>query len=117
MAPSTANGEGKPKGTARMVFYQALPYRKWLLLIFIAMVVQTVMDIANPWPLKIIIDNVIRHHSLPSWLQWLNASPINGDKMKMALIAAISLVVIAVIGSLAAYAYSYFTESVAQYIA
>jgi subfamily B ATP-binding cassette protein MsbA len=117
MAPSTANGEGKPKGTARMVFYQALPYKKWLLLIFIAMVIQTVMDIANPWPLKIIIDNVIGHHSLPSWLQWLNASPINGDKMKMALLAAISLVVIAVIGALAAYAYSYFTESVAQYIA
>ncbi len=117
MAPSTAKREKKSNGITRMVFRQVRPYRKWLLLIFFTMIIQTSMDIASPWPLKIIIDNVIGHHTLPSWLQWLNASSINGNKMKMAAIAAISLVIIAIIGALAGYVYSYFTESVAQYVA
>src|SRR5205809_3329145 len=117
MAPSTANKNIDTKSISKLVFQQAYPYRKWLLVIFVAMIIQTSMDIATPWPLKIIIDNVIGQRPLPSWLQWINTSLIDGNKIAMAAVAAISLVIITVIGAVAGYVYSYFTESVAQYVA
>ncbi len=117
MKPLTASAEKNRNYLAKLVFRQVYPYRKWLLLIFFAMLIQTLMDIATPWPLKIVIDNVIGNHALPSWLQWMNSSSISESKLKMAAIAALSLIVITVIGALASYVYSYFTESVAQYVA
>ena len=41
----------------RFVLELVQPYRKWLIVVFIAMLVETAMSIAAPWPLKIIIDN------------------------------------------------------------
>jgi len=35
------------------------PYRGTLLIILVAMLVQTAMSVAGPWPLKIILDNVV----------------------------------------------------------
>ncbi len=100
-----------------MVLSQVKPYRKWLLLIFVAMLVETLMGLAAPWPLKIIIDNVIDNHQLPEWLGWLNISPGDGNRMGMAAAAAILLVVLTLLGSIAGYVNCYFTESVAQYVA
>jgi subfamily B ATP-binding cassette protein MsbA len=117
MKPLTVNTKKNRDSLRKLVFRQAYPYRKWLLVIFFAMVTQTLMDIATPWPLKIVLDNVIGNHALPSWLLWLNASSTAESKIKIALIASLSLIIITVIGALASYAYSYFTESVAQYIA
>jgi len=34
------------------------PYRGTLLIILLAMMVETLMSLAAPWPLKIILDNV-----------------------------------------------------------
>jgi ABC-type multidrug transport system fused ATPase/permease subunit len=117
MKPLTASAEKNGNYLAKLVFRQVYPYRKWLLLIFFAMLIQTLMDIATPWPLKIVIDNVIGNHALPTWLQWMNSFSIGESKLKMAAIAALSLIIITIIGALASYVYSYFTESVAQYVA
>lgn len=100
-----------------MVLSQVKPYQRWLLLIFVAMLVETLMGLAAPWPLKIIIDNVIDNHQLPAWLGWLNVSGGDGNKMSLAAAAAVLLVVLTVLGSIAGYVNSYFTESVAQYVA
>ena len=100
----------------RLVLQQVQPYKKWLLLIFVAMVIGTLMDIASPWPLKIIIDNVIGGQPLPQWLAWIKVFSIN-TKTQLAAAAAAILILITVIGGIAAYANSYYTESVAQYVA
>ncbi|RTL59358.1 MAG: ABC transporter ATP-binding protein [Sphingobacteriales bacterium] len=81
------------------------------------MLLETAMELAAPWPLKIIIDNVIGNHKLHSWIQWIEHIFTAGDKMMLGLVVAISYVVISLIGSLAGYIESYFTESVAQYVA
>ncbi|MGE5108522.1 MAG: ABC transporter ATP-binding protein [Sphingobacteriales bacterium] len=105
------------KDITKLVLELARPYKIVLLLIFAAMLVETAMSLAAPWPLKIIIDNVIGNHKIHSWLKWLEHVIVSGDKMTLALIAAISFIIISFIGSLAGYVQSYFTESVAQYIA
>ena len=104
-------------GLATLVFKQVKPYTKWLVLIFIAMLVETIMGLAAPWPLKIIIDNVIGNQPLPLWITWVKGFGAQGSRMAWAASAAILLVVITIIGAVAGYVNSYFTESVSQYVA
>jgi ABC-type multidrug transport system fused ATPase/permease subunit len=102
------------KKLAKLVWSMASPYKKWHLFIFVAMLVETTMSLATPWPLKIIIDNVIGHHKLPHWLLWMDKVFPGENKIQFAAVAAISVVAIAAIGSAASYLDNYFTESVAQ---
>ena len=94
------------------------PYRGKLLIILAAMLVETAMSLANPWPLKIIIDNVIDHHKLPSGLDELVRPLLDGGhKLQVAGLAALAFVVIALIGAMASYIDNYYTESVGQWVA
>src|SRR5271167_826504 len=82
------------------------------------MLVQTAMSVAGPWPLKIILDNVVGSHKLSPWLDNL-LRPIlsGGSKMQIAAAAAIAAVVIAVLGAIASYVANYYTTSVGQWVA
>ncbi len=105
------------KSLTLLVKELVLPYRKWLFIIFIAMLIETAMSLAAPWPLKIIIDNVISGKQLPGWLTWLNTLLPGEQAMALAGVCAIALVLFSAIGGLAGYVNNYFTESVAQYMA
>lgn len=111
------NQNKSSKGLTSLVLGLVRPYKKWLILIFIAMVIETTMSLATPWPLKIIIDNVVAHHPLPGWLGWMQNTVLDEKKLTLLTMAACSVVAIAIIGSVAGYINSYFTESVAQYVA
>ena len=94
------------------------PYRGTLLIILIAMLVQTAMSVAGPWPLKIILDNVVGTHKLSPEMTHLLGPLLRGEgKMKIAEAAAIAAVVIALIGATMSYIANYFTTSVGQWVA
>jgi subfamily B ATP-binding cassette protein MsbA len=104
------------KNLAKLVWSMVRPYKRWMLIIFLAMLLETAMSLATPWPVKIIIDNVIGHRALPAWLAWMDAVFPGENTIQFAAVAAISVIAMAAIGSLASYIDSYFTESVAQYV-
>jgi len=93
------------------------PYRRWLVIVFAAMLVETAMSLAGPWPIKVIIDNVVGSHPLPEWLRWIHDLPVARDKMGLAVVAALATLLIAAIGSIADYIDNYYTESVGQWVA
>jgi ABC-type multidrug transport system fused ATPase/permease subunit len=93
------------------------PYQKWLFIIFVAMLAETATSLAAPWPLKIIIDNVIGHHRLPQWVTWIRDLLPGGNKRELAALAAMAMVFLTAMGGVASYINNYFTESVAQYVA
>jgi subfamily B ATP-binding cassette protein MsbA len=117
MKSSASSDKKNTKALMRLVMQQVRPYKKWLLIIFAAMILTTLMDIAAPWPLKIIIDNVIDKQPLPAWLAWIQIFSAGNNRMELAAAAAITLVVITIVGAIAGYLNSYFTESTAQYVA
>ncbi len=93
------------------------PYRKWVIIVLFAMVVETLMSVATPWPLKIIIDDVVGHNSLPKSLSWLHyLFPIQ-SKFAMAGLVALGFVLINILGSVAGYIDNYFNEKVSQHVA
>lgn len=94
------------------------PYRGTLLVILLAMVVETVMSVAGPWPLKIVLDNVVGSHKLRPWLDHLLGPLLGGSsKMQIAAAAALAAIIIAALGALASYIANYYTTSVGQWVA
>ncbi|MEI8063558.1 MAG: ABC transporter ATP-binding protein, partial [Verrucomicrobiota bacterium] len=79
------------------------PYRGWLTIVFVAMLIETAMSIAAPWPLKIIIDNVVGKHKLPEFLGWLRDFSYGEHTLALAGVAAGGAVLIALIGAIAGY--------------
>jgi ABC-type bacteriocin/lantibiotic exporter with double-glycine peptidase domain len=49
----------------RLIHELIRPYRWILFIILLAMLAETAMSLAGPWPLKIILDNVVGSHHLP----------------------------------------------------
>ena len=102
----------------RLVRELIRPYLGSLFVILAAMLVQTVMALAAPWPLKVVLDNVVGSHKLPTWLNHLLITFFKGDgKITIAVAAALAVVAIAALGALASYIANYYTESVGQWIA
>lgn len=94
------------------------PYRGTLLIILIAMLAQTAMSVAGPWPLKIILDSVVGSHKLSPEIAHLLGPLLRGEgKMKIAEAAAIAAVLIALIGATMSYIANYLTTSVGQWVA
>ncbi len=104
-------------GKLRLVRLLLGPYRIWLLVILLAMLLQTAMSIAAPWPLKIILDNVVGTHKPPEWLTALHISALRGSKMELAAVAALGTLLMAVVGAVSSYVENYYTESIAQWVA
>jgi len=102
----------------RLILSLVRPYRGTLFVILLAMLVETAMSVAAPWPLKIILDNVVGSHKLPHWLSDLLAPILSGSgKMQIAVAAAVATVLIALFGAVASYVANYYTTSVGQYVA
>jgi ABC-type multidrug transport system fused ATPase/permease subunit len=108
----------KDYGMFRLIRELIRPYRGQLAIILLAMLVETAMSLAGPWPLKIIIDNVVGHHKMSPWLDDL-VRPLleGGGRLQVAGLAALAFVLIAVLGAIATYVDNYYTESVGQWVA
>src|SRR6266850_7547623 len=104
-------------GKTRLVRELLSPYRSWIVIILLAMLVETAMSLAAPWPLKVILDNVVGTHKAPEWLAPFRSSLMGGHKMELAVVAGIATVVIAALGAIASYIDNYYTESVGQWVA
>jgi ABC-type multidrug transport system fused ATPase/permease subunit len=104
-------------GKTRLVRELLSPYRSWIVIILLAMLVETAMSLAAPWPLKVILDNVVGTHKAPQWLAPFQSSLFGHSKMQLAALAGIITVLIAALGAVASYIDNYYTESVGQWVA
>jgi ABC-type multidrug transport system fused ATPase/permease subunit len=94
------------------------PYRRTLVIILIAMLLETAMSLATPWPLKIILDNVVGDHRMTPWLHRLIGPLLeSGSRLRVAALAALAFVLISAFGAVASYIDNYYTESVGQWVA
>jgi subfamily B ATP-binding cassette protein MsbA len=96
---------------------EVLRPRRWTIAaILAAMLVQMAMSLAAPWPLKVILDNVVGNHHPPVWIDWLLPMFGGASKLHIAAVSGIATVLIAVVTGAAMYVASYFTETLSQYI-
>ena len=92
------------------------PHWKALALGAIAAIGESIANLLEPWPLKIVLDNVLKSRSIGGWLIPLIASFTGGDKLAILRFAAVAVVAIAAVGALCSYVEKYSTTSVSQWV-
>ncbi len=101
----------------RLVLEMLRPYRGWLAIVFLAMLVEIGASLAAPWPLKLVLDDALGAHHLPAWLDWAHDYGIGRHTVGVALFAGIATLLIAVVGAAATYIDNYYSTSVGQWVA
>jgi ATP-binding cassette, subfamily B, bacterial len=91
------------------------PHWKAFALACVAVVGETVADIAEPWPVKIIVDNVLRDKALPPSIAAIVAW-IGQDKFAILNFALGAVLLIAVVGAISSYFEKYLTTTVGQWV-
>src|SRR5437773_12371009 len=84
-------------------------------LAFIAVVGESVTDLLEPWPLKVVFDYVFGSKRMPDWLASM-VSFIGDDKFSILNFAVLAVIVIALFGAVSSYFEKYLTNSVGQWV-
>jgi ATP-binding cassette subfamily B protein len=92
------------------------PHWKALSLAFVAVLGQTFSDVLEPWPIKIVIDNILQSKKLPSWLAGSIVEIFGQDKTAILNFAVAAVAAIAVVGAISSYFEKYLTTSVSQWV-
>src|SRR5205085_1680289 len=92
------------------------PHWPALALAFLAVLGETLTDLLEPWPLKVVLDNVIGNKSLPHWMQGFVVSWLGEDKTAVLHFAIAAVITIALVGAISSYTEDYLTTSVGQWV-
>ncbi|HLY17652.1 MAG TPA: ABC transporter ATP-binding protein [Bryobacteraceae bacterium] len=105
-----------PKTNSLRVSELLRPHAKSLSLGLVAVLGEGIANLLDPWPLKIVIDNVLKSRPMTGWLPQLIGPLARGDRLTVLKFAAIAALAIAVVGALCSYTEKYLTTSVGQWI-
>src|SRR6266705_413911 len=99
-------------GLARLL----VPHWKGLSLGMTGVFGETLTDLLQPWPLKIVIDYVVGSKQMPPGLAHWFDSTVGTDKLVVLNVAAVSVFLIAVAGAVSSYVQSVTMTSVGQWV-
>ena len=92
------------------------PRARILLLGFAAVLGEGVANLLAPWPLKIVLDNVLKSKATNGWLNQLIFSRFDDNKLAILECAALAVLAIALIGGLCSYVEKFVTTTVGQWV-
>jgi ATP-binding cassette subfamily B protein len=92
------------------------PHWKALTLAFVAVLGETLSDVLEPWPIKIVIDNILQSKKLPDWLGGFVSHTFGHETLPILNFAVVAVVAIAVVGATSSYVEKYLTTSVSQWV-
>jgi len=73
-------------------------------------------NLLEPWPLKIVLDDVFKTRQVHGWLNRLIYSTVGYDKIAILKFACIAVLAIAILDAICSYAEKYLTTSVGQWV-
>ena len=92
------------------------PHFKLLAIGFLGVVGEAIASLLEPWPLKIVLDNVLRSKPAQGWLNtWILLS-FGHTKLGALNFAALAVLGIAIVGAGCSYVEKYVTTSVGQWV-
>jgi len=92
------------------------PHWKALTLALVAVLGETLTGILEPWPIKIVVDNILQAKPLPGTLGRLVTGVFGQDPHAVLNFAVAAVAGIAVVGAVSAYFDKYLTTSVSQWV-
>src|SRR5579862_2167350 len=85
------------------------PHIKLLLVGLAAVIGEGVADLLQPWPLKIVLDNVLQSRQIHGWLSPFILSTVGQDKLAILRFAALAVLAIALLYNISSYTEKYVT--------
>jgi ATP-binding cassette, subfamily B, bacterial len=92
------------------------PHVKGLTIGIAAVVVEGAASLAEPWPLKVVLDNVLRSKPGHGWLNQLIFSAAGTDRVAILKFAALAVLLIAAVGAVSSYTEKYITTNLGQWV-
>ncbi|MDD5544104.1 MAG: ABC transporter ATP-binding protein [Acidobacteriia bacterium] len=93
------------------------PYWTALTIALMAVLGETLTDVLEPWPIKVVIDHLLQTKRMTPWLDRTVADWFGQGKIAVLNFAVAAVAVIAVVGAISSYLEKYLTTSVGQYVA
>ena len=94
--------------------YILRPHIKSLSLGVLVIIGGSVADLMQPWPIKVIIDAILKGQQAKGWLAGVLVSLSGGDQLQLLRLAAVSSLLIAAFGALCSFAEKSLTTTVGQ---
>jgi subfamily B ATP-binding cassette protein MsbA len=94
------------------------PHRKSLAVGLLAVAGEGAANLLQPWPIKIVLDNVLKQRSLSDngWLNHFILSVTAGQPLAILELAAVGALAVAVLDACCSYIEKYITTSVSQWV-
>lgn len=92
------------------------PHRRALWLGLGAIAGESLADVLQPWPLKIVLDDVIAHKSAHGWLTRLIHRSVGADPMHILVTACAAVLAIALVDAVCTYGEKWVTTTVGQWV-
>jgi ATP-binding cassette subfamily B protein len=116
--PNHPDAPPAPKPSRRLRIVDLLrPHWKVLTFALVAVLGETVTDILEPWPIKIVVDNILQSKKLPAFLAALVTGVFGHNANAIVTFAVAAVAAIAVVGAVSSYFEKYLTTSVSQWVA
>jgi ATP-binding cassette, subfamily B, bacterial len=92
------------------------PYRRQLWFGLLAIAGESVADLLEPWPLKIVLDNVLHSKGKHGWLNELIDKTAGSEAINVLVFACCAVLIIALLDAVCSYFEKYLTTSVGQWV-
>ena len=113
----TSTSSRTPKHSNRLRIGKLLrPHRYLLAVAFAAVLGETFTDILEPWPVKVVIDNILQSKRLSGWIGHFTSHWFGEDKLATLNFAVAAVLAIALVGAVCSYIEKYMTTSVGQWV-
>jgi len=107
----------KPLSPKRLTIRTLLrPHTGALVLGLLAVVGESAANLLEPWPLKIVLDNVLRSKTSNGWLNGVIHRVAGYDPLSILKFACVAVVGIAILDAISSYAEKFLTTSVGQWV-
>ena len=108
--------KSRAPGTLRIIDL-VRPHWKTLTIALVAVLGETLTDILEPWPIKIVVDNILQSKKLPPALGEIVTRLFGQNANAIVNFAVAAVAVIAIVGAVSSYVEKYLTTSVSQWVA
>ena len=105
-----------PKSSTGFIRELLAPHSRALTLGLAAAIGEGAANLLEPWPLKLVLDNVVRNQRTHGWLSNFIERNFGNDKSSILLFSALAALAIAIIGAACSYFEKYYTTSVGQWV-
>jgi ATP-binding cassette subfamily B protein len=116
MPKDVKEGSAPRASRTRLALRLVRPYWKGIAVALVAVAGETLADVLEPWPIKVVVDNVLQSKRLPGPFGGFVFELFGTNRYAILNFALVAVLAIAIVGAVGAYVEKYLTASISQWV-